>query len=293
MRDVTQTTTTDEAYGAGGELVAADVITESHKFTGKERDSETGNDYFGARYYPNNLGRFLTPDPLMASARASNPQTWNRYAYTLNNPLRFIDPDGLQEQPCATTDQECAKKRMASNGKGRLVVTSGIVIVVTGNNDNPSWWKKSLGYFYAKHGNGTGLGVKFTLGPVKGEAILKKGEETKFTTGGSTTSSVHDAGVKLGVLGVKAGVSVETTQVTMENGTPVDRPSVTEIVPGVKLGKFEGSNSEVGVGIGGCAIFCSELSVGIQADKVLNDIGNAAEKAISNISDAVGEAISD
>ena len=48
---------------------SADDATEHH-FTGKERDSESGNDYFGARYYGSMMGRFLSPDPLMASAKA-------------------------------------------------------------------------------------------------------------------------------------------------------------------------------------------------------------------------------
>ena len=46
--------------------------------TGKERDSESGNDYFGARYYESTMGRFLSPDPLLNSGRPDNPQTWNR-----------------------------------------------------------------------------------------------------------------------------------------------------------------------------------------------------------------------
>jgi RHS repeat-associated protein len=116
-------------YPYGGERVVTNTCPQNYKFTGKERDAETGNDNFGARYYPNNLGRFLTPDPLMASGRASNPQTWNRYAYTLNNPLGFIDPRGLQEQSCATTDQECEKRRLAAKGKGRVTVTAGITIL--------------------------------------------------------------------------------------------------------------------------------------------------------------------
>ncbi len=77
------------------------------KFTGKERDAETGLDYFGARYFSGAQGRFTTPDPLMASARVSDPQTWNRYSYALNNPLRYFDPDGLAE----LSAEECAKKK--------------------------------------------------------------------------------------------------------------------------------------------------------------------------------------
>jgi RHS repeat-associated protein len=73
--------------------------------SGKERDAETGLDYFGARYYSGAQGRFITPDPLMASAKISNPQTWNRYIYALNNPLLFVDPDGLDvDEACAESD---------------------------------------------------------------------------------------------------------------------------------------------------------------------------------------------
>jgi RHS repeat-associated protein len=67
-----------------------------HHFTGKERDSESGNDYFGARYYASTMGRFMSPDPKMASGHAMNPQSWNRYSYSLNNPLKFFDPDGKE-----------------------------------------------------------------------------------------------------------------------------------------------------------------------------------------------------
>lgn len=67
----------------------------THKFTGQERDSETGNDNFQARYYGSRLGRFLSPDPLGNSvADPSNPQTWNQYAYVTNNPLLYTDPTG-------------------------------------------------------------------------------------------------------------------------------------------------------------------------------------------------------
>jgi len=68
------------------------------QFTSQERDVETGLDYFFARYYSSAQGRFTSVDPLLASGRSINPQSWNRYTYTLNNPLRFTDPTGLQEE---------------------------------------------------------------------------------------------------------------------------------------------------------------------------------------------------
>lgn len=78
-----------------------------YKFTGKERDTESGLDYFGARYDASNLGRYMTPDPLMASGHASDPQTWNRYTYALDNPLRFVDPDGMEVPESCAKDPKC------------------------------------------------------------------------------------------------------------------------------------------------------------------------------------------
>jgi len=65
------------------------------QFTGKERDRETGLDYFGARYYASRTGRFTTVDPMGANPLwLVNPQRMNRYAYGLNNPFTYVDPDG-------------------------------------------------------------------------------------------------------------------------------------------------------------------------------------------------------
>jgi RHS repeat-associated protein len=72
---------------------AADTMTQ--KFTGKERDSETQLDYFGARYFSSAQGRFTSVDPLQSSANTAEPQTWNRFAYVSNNPLRYVDTNGM------------------------------------------------------------------------------------------------------------------------------------------------------------------------------------------------------
>jgi RHS repeat-associated protein len=82
----------------GEEKVYTDTCPQNYKFTGQERDAESGLDYFGARHYASSLGRFLQVDPRSSvGSNSKNPQRWNRYAYTLNNPLRFFDPDGLAE----------------------------------------------------------------------------------------------------------------------------------------------------------------------------------------------------
>jgi len=86
-------------YGDGE--TCAPVPTE-HLFTGKERDSESGNDYFGARYYASTMGRFLSPDPSgLYYADPNNPQSLNLYSYVRNNPLAFTDPTG---EYCAWED---------------------------------------------------------------------------------------------------------------------------------------------------------------------------------------------
>src|SRR6185369_2953925 len=63
-------------------------------FTGQLRDSESGLDYFGARYMSSGLGRFSSPDPKGAGADVQNPKSWNGYMYALNNPLAYVDPNG-------------------------------------------------------------------------------------------------------------------------------------------------------------------------------------------------------
>lgn len=64
------------------------------RFSGKERDAETGLDYFGAPYMSSAQGRFTSPDPKMFPHDLTDPQSWNKYGYTRNNPLRYTDPDG-------------------------------------------------------------------------------------------------------------------------------------------------------------------------------------------------------
>jgi len=75
-------------------LAGSDQMNVRQRFTGKERDAETGLDFFGARYFSGAQGRFTTPDEVFADQHPADPQSWNLYAYVRNNPLRFIDDDG-------------------------------------------------------------------------------------------------------------------------------------------------------------------------------------------------------
>jgi RHS repeat-associated protein len=82
----------------GDELFcSANASLDGHHFTGQIHDSESGNDYFKSRYYSNNTGRFLSPDPSgLAFANPGNPQSLNLYSYVMNNPLTNIDPTGME-----------------------------------------------------------------------------------------------------------------------------------------------------------------------------------------------------
>ncbi len=80
-------------------MATASVCRLPSRSSGKEHDPETGNDYFGARYYSSTLGRFMTPDwaasPVpIPYANPANPQTLNLYGYVQNNPITGTDPDG-------------------------------------------------------------------------------------------------------------------------------------------------------------------------------------------------------
>jgi RHS repeat-associated protein len=86
-------------YPFGGERVLSSSSGNTYKFEGKERDTETNNDDFGARYYSSQFGRWTSPDwsaiPVpVPYANLSNPQTLNLYAMVRDNPETFADLDG-------------------------------------------------------------------------------------------------------------------------------------------------------------------------------------------------------
>jgi RHS repeat-associated protein len=64
----------------------------SHRYTGQVLDADTGLYYYNFRYYDPQLGRFIQADDIIPDF--ANPQSYNRYSYVLNNPLRYSDPSG-------------------------------------------------------------------------------------------------------------------------------------------------------------------------------------------------------
>lgn len=96
-------------YPFGGERTIVDSLDNNYKFTGHERDAESGLDNMKARHFASSLGRFPQPDSFAFSS-LTNPQSLNLYAYVLNNPLYYSDPTGHEPSsgcgnwsPCGMT----------------------------------------------------------------------------------------------------------------------------------------------------------------------------------------------
>jgi RHS repeat-associated protein len=83
-----------QLYKAWGETRTGGVPTK-YQYTGQFNNSELGLYYYGARWYDGTLGRFIQADTIIPNGY--NSQAFDRYAYVLNNPLRFIDPSGHKD----------------------------------------------------------------------------------------------------------------------------------------------------------------------------------------------------
>jgi RHS repeat-associated protein len=130
----------DDYYPFGELTACGGTSTTTHKFTGYERDTESGLDNAQARYNSSAMGRFMSPDPIgNFVADATNPQTWNMYTYVNNNPLAFVDPTGTDPSTCEWSNPAAC---IADNNLGEpsipfpCDVQSGCIAYVNGN---PPW----------------------------------------------------------------------------------------------------------------------------------------------------------
>ena len=126
-------------YGGVAYQSVADDLNNHFFFTGKERDPETGNDYFGARYYGSGMGRFMRPDEPFVDQETTDPQSWNLYSYVRNNPINDSDPsgnacvqassggyqdDGGAGESCAQVDQNI--QNYIDQGRASVTVTDSV-----------------------------------------------------------------------------------------------------------------------------------------------------------------------
>jgi len=142
--------TTAQGYGQSDSV--------RQRFTGYQKDDETGLDFAEARMYQNLHGRFTAVDPLLASGKSADPQTFNRYVYVMNNPLMYTDPTGLQAgarmwvRTRSDGGRSFALARGRPQGKGwsrftgseNVRSTDGSVQRVTGSSfTGVGWWNQS------------------------------------------------------------------------------------------------------------------------------------------------------
>src|SRR6185312_1741111 len=104
MTDASANSLGEEIYAPFGQAVSGALPTH-YRFTGKERDSESNLDYFGARYYASSMGRWMSPDwaakpTEVPYADFGDPESLNLYGYVRNNPLSHRDADGHECPEC-------------------------------------------------------------------------------------------------------------------------------------------------------------------------------------------------
>jgi RHS repeat-associated protein len=104
-------------------------------FTGKERDAESGNDYFGARYYASSMGRFTSPDD-GSDFDPESPQNWNLYSYVRNNPLSSVDENGRQVTVCSFVNNADGSTGQACNTISDAAYAAGVAAQQAQNANN-------------------------------------------------------------------------------------------------------------------------------------------------------------
>lgn len=190
--------------------------------TAYERDNETGLDYAQARYYGSTAGRFMSVDPL--AGNTEDPQTLNRYVYTRNNPLKYIDPDGLDFWIMGQGDYcngkgKCDKDGYVIDGKGnRVTVTNGQI-----RNRADSLCFTCEGGEYTANVNEAGVqitngqGQTFTGTFTENAVKLLGDDKLKDFTFNITSSSLKDGVLAKGTFAYY-GTNEETKQVLSQRG---------------------------------------------------------------------------
>jgi RHS repeat-associated protein len=139
------------------------------KFTGKERDSETSLDYFGARYFSGAQGRFTSPDQPLGDQNPANPQSWNLFSYVRNNALTNVDPSG---QDCVTTSNQTETSVGVTVTSGSCNGSEGAYVPGTVDMGSLTYNGTSVGYSYAPYdSNSLSSGGTLYLGRVPSDAL--------------------------------------------------------------------------------------------------------------------------
>jgi RHS repeat-associated protein len=135
-------------------------------FTGKERDTESGLDNFGARYDSSSMGRFISPDPGNIGVNRLNPQSWNGYSYSLNNPVIVTDPTGLYVCEDSTECDSANDKKFAAS----LQAARDAANKLTGDDKTAALGAVDA---YGEKGVDNGVNVRFDANFKAGDAVTE------------------------------------------------------------------------------------------------------------------------
>ena len=253
-----------------GLLCKGTVDSTEHHFTGKERDTESGLDYFGARYFTSDLARWMTPDwagkpTAVPYASFGDPQTLNLYGYVGNNPLFRLDPDGhdglwqLVKQWLnvveITVSASVGVKVSGQWGVAKTEAHATLVGVegITGLGGGGKNAKVT-----------TGIGASASAGP--GRASVSVGAEASTKDGASASAS---AKISAGAVGASASASVDKEGTQHSAG-----PDVSKDIGGGDNDSKVGFSVTDGVGLG-VAVNFTQLgnAVDATADSI-NSLGS-------------------
>jgi RHS repeat-associated protein len=215
----------------------AEDATEHH-FTGKERDTESGNDYFEARYYSSAMGRFMSPDwapnvQAIPYADFTHPQTLNLYHYMRNNPLGGVDADGHG----SVFDLVMS------------VVSTKVSTYIAQHPSVAEALSKIAGSFSAKVNAGAGLE----------ESIGKSGFKGSLAASATGFWQFSSKGVTAG-MDVKFGASIETPMtgkehvgsttetISKKDGVDLPEPGETKTSNETGIGNFTNDNESLSFG---------------------------------------------
>jgi RHS repeat-associated protein len=164
---------------------------EPMKFAGHERDyygmynvpNDDHFDYMMARYYTSSAGRFLSVDPMPGSAVPSRPQTWNRYAYAINNPVVYVDPTGRAPNKAGTTEPSVILREimyLQSQGKSKQEIFDTLAEQHK-SNKNRYFFTTKYGWIDVRH-FGAAASTAYTNGSVATEVLGVGMEVAQYAT---------------------------------------------------------------------------------------------------------------
>lgn len=222
-------------------------------FTGKERDAESGNDYFDARYYSSSMGRFLSPDwsakfDPVPYAKLDDPQSLNLYSYVWNNPLSRTDPDGHQCDTCQKVWNWLTSSHSASASASATAAQGS-----ASNGGLSATAKAGTAQASASASYGTNTSVSGKASASVTTTTINEGGHSTTEADTLTANAGANAGVGLGGksgVGISAGASANADVLSASQTETITLGPIT--ITGTATGNVGlGANASFSLGTGG------------------------------------------